>query len=103
MVGAPVEAIHRSVVSAHVALVRRKSGARWYLRGRHADGRTFQRCLGRAWVERTRPPAGYLTKKMALAARDAFVADARRGLGDEPTNGAPTFGEVCESWLDWVE
>src|SRR5207244_2811771 len=66
--------------SAHVALVKRRKGARWYLRGRHPDGRTFQRCLGRAWQERGRPPAGYLTRAMARAERDAFLTDARRGL-----------------------
>ena len=52
-------------VTGHVRLVHRKRGDKWYAKWRGRDGRHGQKCLGTAWTERSRPPAGYFTRKLA--------------------------------------
>ena len=67
-------------VTGHVSLRERKRGPVYYLRYRLADGRQVQKLLGPAWTERSRPPAGYFTKRTAEEALQQVLADARRGM-----------------------
>ncbi len=64
-----------------------------------------QRVLGRAWTQRGRPPAGYLTKQLAQRELDTILADARRGqlLGPTRPAGGATFAEAAAEWLRYVE
>jgi integrase len=96
-------------ISGHVRLHQRKRGAKWYAKYRLPSGRQVQKLLGQkllgpAWAERSRPPAGYFTKRTAEAALQALLTDARRGVLPDPgrTEGR-TFGEACDEWLRWVE
>jgi integrase len=91
-------------VSGHVFRMSRKSGDRWMAKWRDAAGQ-HQRVLGRAWTQRGRPAAGYLTKQLAQRELDAILADARRGqlLGPRRTAAGVTFADAAEEWLRYVE
>jgi integrase len=91
-------------VTGHVSLRDRKRGAVYYLKYRLPDGRQTQRLLGPAWTERSRPPAGYYTRKLAEEALQAILADARRGtLADSQKRSGKTFHDACAEWLRYVE
>jgi integrase len=87
-------------ISGHVKLVRRKRGSAFYVKYRLADGRQVQRKLGPAWTERSRPPAGYFTRRTAEAELHAILTHARRGnlTGD---SGA-TFADAAREYLRYV-
>ena len=53
--------------SGHVFRLDRARGPVWYAKYRLPDGRQVQRKIGPAWTERGRPPAGYVTKRLAEA------------------------------------
>lgn len=92
-----------SEVSGHVRLVERKRGPdKWYVKYRLPDGRQVQRCLGPAWTERSRPPAGYYTAKMADEALQGILTDARRGiyLGADATGA--TLADAAAEYLRYV-
>jgi integrase len=91
-------------VTGHVSLRMRKHGPVYYLKYRLVDGRQVQKLLGPAWTERSRPPAGYFTKRGAQEALEAVLADARRGtLPDSQRRSGHTFGHACAEWLRYVE
>jgi integrase len=92
-----------SQVSGHVRLVKRKRGSdKWYVKYRLTDGRQVQKCLGPAWDERGRPPAGCFTRKTAEAALHAILTDARRGtLAGAQRTGA-TFADAAAEYLRFV-
>lgn len=93
-----------SRVTGHVSLRQRKRGPVWYVKYRLADGRQVQKLLGPAWTERSRPPAGYFTRKMAQDALGELLADARRGtLADSGIRSGKTFDDACAEWLRYVE
>ena len=52
----------------------------WYAKYRLPDGRQVQKKIGPAWVGRGRPPAGYVTKRLAEEWLAEVLADARRGM-----------------------
>lgn len=91
-------------VSGHVKLVKGKRRSVWFVKFRLADGRQVQRRLGPAWTERTRPPTGYFTRKLAEGALRELLSDARRGT--LPTGITPvstvTFEEAAEEWFAWI-
>ncbi len=100
-------------ISGHVAKVKRKRGDMWYMKLRLPDpqwpGRTMstRRLLGPAWTERSKPPAGYYTEKMAKYELQAVLADARRGtlpkgVGAAPS-AAPTFAQAVAEWIRHLE
>jgi integrase len=91
-------------VSGHVFRKKRASGDRWMAKWRDAAGQ-HQRVLGKAWTQRGRPPAGYLTKQLAQREIDTILADARRGqlLGPMRPAGGVTFAEAAAEWLRYVE
>jgi len=91
-------------VSGHIRLVERKRGDQWYLKYRLPSGRQVQRKLGPAWAERSRPPLGYFTRKMAEAELAALLVDIRRGEVPDPgLTAGRTFGDAVAEWLRYVE
>src|SRR5262249_42314501 len=94
--------------SGHVALRKRKRGSVFYLRyrlpGTGGRDRHVQRLLGPAWTDRSRPPAGYYTRKTAEIELQKVLADARRGTlqGSRAPSGH-TFSDACDEWLRYVE
>lgn len=73
------------------------------LKYRLAVGRQVKRCLGFAWTESGRTPAGYFTRRMAEEALQAILTDARRGtLAGMRTTGAK-FADASAEWLRYVE
>jgi integrase len=71
---------------------------------RLTDGRQVMKLLGPAWTERSRPPAGYYTKRTAEEELNALLADARRGtLPDSQARPGRTFGDACVEWLRYIE
>ena len=94
----------RGNVSGHVALIKRKRGPQFYLRYRLPSGRHVQKRLGPAWTERSRPPAGYYTRKGAEEALSALLTDVRRGEVPDPGDrSGKTFGDAVAEWLRYVE
>jgi integrase len=87
-----------------VFLVERKRGPVWYAKWRVYDPtkpgkpRQIQRALGPAWTARSRPAAGFLTRKSANAALDAILVDARREVVAAVTEGV-TFARAADEWL----
>lgn len=91
-------------MTGHASLKQRKHGPVWYLKYRLADGRQVQKLLGPAWTERSRPPAGYYTRKTAEEALQDLLAEARRGtLADSGRRSGKTFEDACAEWLRYVE
>jgi integrase len=92
------------LVSGHVFLRERKSGARWYMKYRLPDGRQVQRLIGPAWTsKREEPPAGHFMKRGAQAVLDDTLARARRGeFGGVVRTGA-LFSQAADEWLRYVE
>jgi integrase len=91
-------------VTGHVKLLKGKRGDSWYLRYRLSSGRQVQKRLGPAWTERSRPPAGYFTRKTAQAALDALLTDVRRGAAPDPDDRTgKTFADAVAAWLHYVE
>lgn len=91
-------------VTGHVKLMKRKRGDSWYMRYRLPSGRQVQKRLGLAWAERSRPPAGYFTRKTAQDALDDLLAEVRRGEVPDPgdTSGK-TLADAVAEWLRYVE
>lgn len=93
-----------AVVSGHVKLVPRKRGDQFYLKYRTPSGKQLERKLGPAWTERSRPPAGYFTRKMAEAELAALLTDLRRGEVPDPGDrSGKTFADAREEWLRYCE
>ena len=89
-----------TTATGHVQLIDRKRGPQFYLKYRLPSGRQVQKRLGPAWTERSRPPAGYFTRKTAQAALDALLTDARRGeIPDPGDSSGKTFGDAVAEWL----
>jgi integrase len=91
-------------VSGHVRIVKRKRGDQWYAKYRLPSGRQVQKRLGPVWTERSRPPAGYFTRKTAQAELAAILTDARRGEIPDPSDrSGKSFGDAVAEWLRYVE
>ena len=92
-----------NVATGHVYLRRGKRGAVWYAKFRLPDDRQLKKRLGLNWTERSRPPAGHLTRRQAEARLHELLAEAQRGTLTAPTSIGASFGEACEEWLRYVE
>jgi integrase len=55
--------------------------------------------LGLEWSGKGRPPAGYLTKKMAEAELQEILVDARRGTLAGMVKTGATFADAAEEWF----
>lgn len=92
-----------ATVSGSVRIIKRKRGDQWYMHYRLVDGRQVKKRLGPAWSERSRPPAGFYTRKSAEAALRETLADAQRGtLAGAERTGA-TFRDAAAEYLRYVE
>jgi integrase len=90
--------------SGFVRLVELKEGQVYRAQIRTADGRRLQRTLGRAWLKRSRPPGGYLTRVQAEARLHAMLAGQDPDVPVEPIAGSEvTFGAAAREWLRYVE
>ena len=93
-----------AVVSGHLKLVKRKRGDQWYMRYRPPSGKQQQKRIGPAWNERSKPPAGFFTRRTAQAVLDALLTDLRRGeIPDPGASSGKTSGDAIAEWLRYVE
>lgn len=87
-------------MSGHVKRVKRKCGDQFYLKYRAPSGKQIETKLGPVWSERSRPPAGHYTLKMAEAALAELLTDLRRGTVPDPGDrSGKTFGDAVAEWL----
>ncbi len=91
------------VSTGHVFLRRGSRGRVWYAKFRLPGGQQVQKCIGRHWDQSGRPPAGYLTKRLAESQLRELLADAQRGSLPLQNMSGATFGEACAEWLRYVE
>ncbi|HUY59864.1 MAG TPA: site-specific integrase [Solirubrobacteraceae bacterium] len=89
--------------TGHVFRVERTRGAVWYAKYRLPDGRQVQRKIGPAWSERGRPPAGYLTKRLAEDWLRDVIDQARRGTLPGMLRTGATFADAAAEWLRYIE
>jgi hypothetical protein len=59
--------------------------------------------LGAAWSERGRPPAGYLTKRLAEDWLRSTLDEARRGTLPGPVRTGVTFADAAAEYLRYCE
>jgi len=89
--------------SGHVFRVNRACGPVWYAKYRLPDGRQVQKKLGPAWTERGRPPAGYLTKRLAADWLRSTLDEARRGTLPGLVRTEVTFTDAAAEYLRYCE
>lgn len=93
-----------ATVSGHVKLAERKRGDVFYLKYRTPSGKQLEKRLGPAWTERSRPPAGFYTRKQAEEALSALLTDLRRGTVPDPGDrSGKTLADAVAEWLRYVE
>ncbi len=86
--------------TGHVRLIEGKRGPIFYAALRLPDGTRMQRRLGRAWLTRSRPAAGFITRSQAEAKLSAILSGADESV---PIRGTGvTFGQIAESWFAYV-
>ena len=88
--------------SGHVFRLDRARGPVWYAKYRLPDGRQVQRKIGPAWTERGRPPAGYVTKRLAEAWLRDVLDQARRGSLPGMVRSGATFADAAAEFLRYA-
>ncbi len=88
--------------SGHVFRLDRVRGPVWYAKYRLPDGRQVQRKIGPAWTERGRPPAGYVTKRLAEAWLRDVLDQARRGTLPGMVCTGATFADAAAEFLRYA-
>jgi integrase len=88
--------------SGHVFRLDRGRGPVWYAKYRLPDGRQVQKKIGPAWTERGRPPAGYVTKRLAEAWLRDVLDQARRGTLPGMVRTGATFADAAAEFLRYV-
>jgi len=88
--------------SGHVFRLDRARGPVWYAKYRLPDGRQVQRKIGPAWTERGRPPAGYVTKRLAEAWLRDVLDRARRGSLPGMVRTGATFADAAAEYLRYA-
>jgi hypothetical protein len=83
--------------------VERKRGRAWYAKYRLPDGRQVQRKIRPAWSQRSRPPAGYYTKRLAEDWLRGVIEQARRGTPPGMVRTGATFADAAAEFLRYVE
>src|SRR5208283_4644517 len=89
--------------TGHVFRVERSRGPVWYAKYRLPDGRQVQKKIGPAWTERSRPPAGFVTKRTAEAWLADTLAEARRGTLAGMVRTGATFADAASEFLRYIE
>jgi hypothetical protein len=90
------------VPTGHVFCVERSRGPSWYAKYRLPDGRQIQKKLGPTWTERGRPPAGYLTKRLAEDWLRCTLDEARRGTLPGMVRTGATFADAAAEYLRYI-
>jgi len=88
--------------SGHVFRLDRARGPVWYAKYRLPDGRQVQRKIGPAWTERGRPPAGYVTKRLAEAWLRNVLDQARRGSLPGMVRTGATFADAAAEFMRYA-
>jgi integrase len=88
--------------SGHVFRLDRARGPVWYAKYRLPDGRQVQRKIGPAWTERGRPPACYVTKRLAEAWLRDVLDQARRGSLPGMVRTGATFADAAAEFLRYA-
>ena len=88
--------------TGYVRTIKRASGPVFYAHIRTADGRRLQRKLGPAWLTRSRPPRGHVTRAQAEAQLAEIMAGENPTVIVAPASGA-TFAHAAREWLRYVE
>jgi integrase len=91
-----------ATASGHVKLVKRRRGDQWYVKYRLPNGQQVQKRLGPAWTERSRPPAGFFTRRLAEEALRAILVDAQRGELPASRETGATFADAAAEFLRYV-
>jgi integrase len=89
--------------TGHVFRVDRARGPVWYAKYRLPDGRQVQKRIGPAWSERGRPPAGYVTKRLAEDWLRTVLDEARRGTLPGLVRTGATFADAAAEYLRYCE
>jgi integrase len=89
--------------SGHVFRRDGASGPVWYAKYRLPTGRQVKRKIGPAWTGRGRPPAGYVTKRLAEAWLRDVLDRARRGTLPGSVQTGATFADAAAEFLRYVE
>jgi integrase len=89
--------------TGHVFRVDRARGPAWYAKFRLPDGRQVQKKIGPAWTDRGRPPAGYVTKRLAEDWLRDVLDEARRGTLPGLVRTGATFADAAAEYLRYVE
>jgi len=88
--------------TGHVFRLDRARGPVWYAKYRLPDGRQVQKKIGPAWTERGRPPAGYVTKRLAEAWLRNVLDQARRGTLPGMVRTGATFADAAAEFLRYL-
>jgi integrase len=88
--------------TGYVRTIKRSGGPVYYAHIRTSDGRRLQRKLGPAWLTRSRPPRGYLTRSQAESRLTEMLAGENPDVVIAPASGA-TFSHAAHEWLRYVE
>src|ERR671916_1984599 len=88
--------------SGHVFRLDRARGPVWYAKYRLPDGGQVQRKIGPAWTDRGRPPAGYVTKRLAEAWLRDVLDQARRGSLPGMVRTGATFADAAAEFLRYA-
>jgi len=89
--------------TGHVFRVARARGPVWYAKYRLPDGRQVQKKLGPAWTDRGRPPAGFVTKRLAEDWLRSILDEARRGTLSGMVRTGATFADAAAEYLRYIE
>jgi integrase len=89
--------------TGHVYRREGKRGPVWYAKYRLPDGRQVQKRLGPAWTGRTRPAAGYITKRIAEQWLADALAEARRGTLPGLIRTGATVADAAAEFLRYIE
>lgn len=90
-------------VTGHLLINKGKRGDVYYMKYRRADGSQKMTKIGPAWKERSRPAAGYFTRRTAEEVLQATLVKAREGTLPDARPSGRTFGEACDEWLRYIE
>jgi integrase len=88
--------------TGYVRTIKRTGGPVYYAHIRTQDGRRLQRKLGPAWLQRSRPPRGHLTRAQAEVKLAEILTGENKAVVVAPASGA-TFEHAAREWLRYVE
>jgi integrase len=90
-------------ISGHVYRHEGARGPVWRAKYRLPDGRQVQKTIGRAWTDRGRPQAGFITKRQAEAWLRETLDQARAGVLPGMVRTGVSFADAAGEYLRYVE